>query len=226
MERSIKEALIALAAEVGEMEAQLVAGDLYGGRIADLEAALADAQAYSQSLERVLAAAGLESPMAPPPPLKVFSKLEDVVWEQWPDTPDTWKRFPDHRMQYQMMGNRGKVPVERFLPYRNVIVEGYGELRRFDGKSSPDPVLILQHRVLDVTAKELVARVQADDDSFESDVSDWEFLAKNYQGGLRIALSSWKFWPQFAPYGEMLAEARPDLVIDPKSNRIRLTPAG
>lgn len=165
--------------------------------VATLEKQLADARAYIGRLEKRLADAGESLPNPPPPPLRVFPDAASIEWEK--DAAGRWK---------------------------HVVIENIGEVKRMGGKLSPDPVLILQHRCIDVTAKILIGLVQPGDDSYEDDPDDWQWLAAHYRGGLRMPLSSWAYWEQFAPYAKVLAEARPDLVVDITSNRFLLTPAG
>lgn len=118
--------------------------------------------------------------VAPPAaPLKVYSKVEDIVWERGPHNGNTG---------FLQAWFGSKVDTR---PWLNVIVEGIGRVYRMNVAKMPDWYAIAHHRVLDVTANPWVAVVQEGDDSFESDPADMSALVRNYSGGLRYALSTW-----------------------------------
>lgn len=190
-----------------------------------MEAALADVHAYADTLERLLETAGVKAPLPPPPPLKVYPTINDIEWEQWPDTDDTWSRFPEWRMRLGLFNKQAKA-AGRHLPWRNVIVEQYGELsnievRRGSGVQD-DYELIINRRCLDVVGKIKPMWVQSGDDGFESDAGDKERLARNYQGKLNQPLTFWR--KDYQQYAEILAAARPDLVGDWEASRFDLAP--
>lgn len=202
--------------------------------IVQMETQLEESRAYGQKLERLLADAGVEAPLPPPDALKVFPDIGSIEWERWPDTADTWARFPDHYMRVAAGLWSNEAREKGFhLPWRNVIVEKYGNLTNIEvrrgggGRNSPDFVRMIAARELDVTGPFQVALVQPGDDNRETDVHDREALAANYQGGINQALSTWLVYPEYAPYAKILAAARPDLLAkESETNRIRLTEAG
>ena len=169
--------------------------------IETIQAEIAELEERLQDLRAQLVAARNSEPLA------VYPSVESIDWpkERYEDNAETRSRFNDTFMSWAMLGSK---PCSWWPPYRNVMVEGHGEVRRVaggwnaeklrGGLNMPDWYAIAKHRIYNLLAPVWVALVQSGDDSVEEDKPDQEALIKAYaertqqgKAGLRYSIATW-----------------------------------
>lgn len=179
----------------------------------------------------------LAEKVAAEPALTVYPSVEAIDWaaERLEDNDETRARYNEKFFQWALLGSNPK--SDFYPPYKNVIVEGVGEVRKLGGtgwdaekqrggSAGPDWVHITQTRVLDVTAPQWVALVQKGDDYNETDPEDIEYLLKSYSGGLRYPLDAWKSHTVGAAYREIFLQTHTDPGVEYSKRQIPVTSAG
>jgi len=166
--------------------------------------------------------------------LSVYPSVEAINWpaERYEDTPATRREF--NGLWFAWAWGGSKPQDDTYPPYRHVIVEGVGEVRKLGGTgwdaekkaggmSGPDWYHITHTRVVDVTAKQWVARVQAGDDAFESDPGDVALLLQVYSGGLRYPLATWDSHTVGAACKKLYLESHADPGVEYHKRQIPVT---
>lgn len=159
--------------------------------------------------------ARLGATKAEPEPLKVYDRVEDIIWERGQHTANSYAL-------QQFFGKKHDL-----RPWKQVIVKDVGQVYRSGGNQvMPDWYAIAHHRVLDVTANPWVCLVQEGDDAWESDRDDMERLVREYRGGLRHHINTWDDGSLGSELKQIYLETHDDTGPEMTRRPIPVTPAG